>query len=156
VEYDLQAAEYRSLRLKGRKLEQSDIPKMVSFANRIMEERYELFLFRDENYFLRLLAETNCQNGDVLVLESGNEVVGILSYTQNGDDVEIQECLCENEIDMEELQGIFTGKEIKISYMPYMAYVLDRERLGKILALSKEKAEDYLFRCQDIFFREWV
>lgn len=65
---------------------------LAAFVNRVLEEQYDIFVYRDAPYYERLCAEQRAQNGDVMVIcRPGGDLIGTfctsreLLLQENGD-----------------------------------------------------------------------
>lgn len=102
--------------LECRGMTREDIPELVSFSNRILRGRYDVFAKRDRVYYETLLEEVRCENGEILLFYRGGVLSGYCCYLV-GDEVEAREPVCER------------GEEI-----PFALALLDRlQQFGKNL-----------------------
>ena len=80
--------------------EQSDIfEDIAAFANEILENKYEIYIYRNEKYYRRQLKELVAQNGDIFIAMNGKNIEGIFLYAREGE-IAIQEVI-------ERKEGIF-------------------------------------------------
>ena len=60
-----------------RPVEKGEYQKLADFVNCVLQQQYDVFVWRDAAYYERLCAEQRCQNGDVMVVvrtaEDGTE-----------------------------------------------------------------------------------
>lgn len=63
-----------------RSAEAEDIPKMAAFSNRVLKEHCHIFIQRDSLYYQRLMAETEVEDGGILISEYQGKINGILVY----------------------------------------------------------------------------
>lgn len=80
------------------KLDKERIHHVTESVNKILAEKYQMFVWRDISYYQRLLAEMESEQGEVLVLEKSGEVVGALAYG-NGEKTEIKEIVLSQELE---------------------------------------------------------
>lgn len=76
-----------------RPVEKGEYQKLADFVNRVLQQQYDVFVWRDAEYYERLCAEQRCQNGDVMVVvrivEDGTEeFTGTFCTAQEGEDSE--------------------------------------------------------------------
>ncbi len=115
---------------------QQDIPEMVSFANSLLQEEYDIFTWKTEAYYQRMMAELVSQDGALLLLEENGKLRGICSYGKAEEHVEIQEILCNKEIGenvLDLLEEYFGDISVQITEMNFMIRILDLRVLGLLL-----------------------
>lgn len=64
-------------------LKRNDIAKMQQAAdvvNAILAEQYDMYVWRDSYYYERLVEETASEQGDILLIEAEEKIIGILAY----------------------------------------------------------------------------
>ncbi len=131
-----------------RKADGADIPGMIAFSDRFLQQNYDVFLRKTEADHRRMLAEMECENGGVLLLtdamageraageEEGNSIRGILSYGTADDVLELKELLIskeDREIARQLLARHFPRKKIEIPGMNFMVRILDLRTLVPML-----------------------
>ena len=108
-----------------------DTAQMAAFANRILGQRYGIYIRRDAYYYRRALAELEAEHGNALLLKNHGELCGILLYgldgAESGGTAEVKELLLEKMISEEdarylckrilESQGIMAEPKCTISRM---------------------------------------
>lgn len=87
---------------------EEDFEEMAAFSNRVLADRCEVFIWRDRNYYYRLLKELASEHGGALLLkESG--LCGILLYSISSAEenlVEVKELLLMDSVSREEAEQI--------------------------------------------------
>lgn len=64
-------------------LKRNDIAKMqqaAETANAILAEQYDMYVWHDSYYYERLVEETASEQGDILLIEAEEKIIGILAY----------------------------------------------------------------------------
>ncbi len=83
-----------------------DAAQMASFANRILERQYGVYIRRDAYYYRRALEELKAEHGNAVLLRNHGELCGILLYgldgAEYGGTAEVKELLLEKKISQEE------------------------------------------------------
>lgn len=83
-----------------------DAARMAAFANRILGQRYGIYIRRDAYYYRRVLAELEAEHGNALLLKNHGELCGILLYgldgAESGKTAEVKELLLEEMISEED------------------------------------------------------
>lgn len=82
----------------------ADIPRLVSFANRLLEQEYDIFPYHTREYYERAMAELASQDGAVVLLEREGELAGCFSYGKAEGHTELQEILVKKEYRPEFMQ----------------------------------------------------
>lgn len=67
--------------------------ELVLFSNRLLAQFYDIYTYRTEYYYTRLIHEMESTGGKVLLCYEKEQLVGFLSYMAEGD-IYITECLC--------------------------------------------------------------
>ena len=62
---------------------------LADFVNKTLAKQTNIFVLRDAAYYERLIREQRSQNGDVMVIFSGKEIIGTFCTTQE-EDIDIQ------------------------------------------------------------------
>lgn len=79
----------------------------IHMANIMLSERFDVYPYRSMHYYERMSKEMKAADGDVLVVQKENRVVGIISYMteqgEHGQEVAIVESL----LDIEDTSAIF-------------------------------------------------
>ncbi len=96
--------------------ETEDCGDMADFADRILKEKYEVYVKRNKCYYERLLREFESENGGLLLVKEEGKLVGLLAYGEEGE-YEIVEPLFES------------GKE---SLIQNAVYVLTRDETTEV------------------------
>ena len=116
---------------------------LAEFANGYLQEHYNIYVHRDEEYYAMQLEESKAQNGDIYVLFEQGEIKAFFLYAKEGDEVFLQEV-----IEAEEGKLDFLQKEEKKKPI-IMARIIHLEEMLKLVC-SKEpktviiKVEDHL------------
>lgn len=83
---------------------------LAVFANRVLEEQYDIFVYRDAPYYERLCAEQRAQNGDVMVIcRPGGDLIGTfctsreLLLQENGDPIHVRKTDSKEECELREV-----------------------------------------------------
>lgn len=58
------------------------VKELAEISNRILKEQYQVFPLRTMDYIRRLQKELNSQDGDIIVLQKNQNIVGYFSYTR--------------------------------------------------------------------------
>ncbi len=146
----LQAAEVSGDRVTFQDAENADIPAMSRLANELLEREYDIFPEHTEDYYRRMMAEMECQNGGLVLIRrekslQGKEqrITGIFSYGREEDQAELQELLAEKECREELVQSINgwlltnPGNSIGASEMNFMFRILELPTLVHMLSCRK-------------------
>ncbi len=108
-----------------------DAAQMASFANRILERRYGIYIRRDAYYYRRALEELKAEHGNAVLLRNHGRLCGILLYgldgAEYGGTAEVKELLLEKKVSREEAarfcqkilesQGIMAEPKFTVSRM---------------------------------------
>lgn len=136
---NLRAAELTARKPELRKAAKADIPAMVKFANEFLERQYDIYPYRTEGYYQRMLAELACQNGGLVLMELDDQIVGIFSIVRDEDHAELQEILVLPEY-REQLFSLAEAFVEGASFLPlavtkmdFMVRILDIRVLGLML-----------------------
>lgn len=146
----LRAAELTGRKPELRKATEADIPAMVEFANGFLEEQYDIYPYRTDGYYRRMLEESACQNGGLALLEQGRELVGIFSYGQDEESAELQEILVlpEYQEQLFSLAQAFVGGDsflpLAVTKMDFMVRILDI----RVLCLMLRSPEPFTLKVQ--------
>lgn len=119
-----------------RKCTLEDIPKLTRFSNEMLQQKYDIFPYKTEVYYARMLAELEGECGGLMLVVQGEELVGCFSYGQSNDKTEIQEILISSRNDKGIFDGIretFSDRQINVTDMNYMIRILDIRVLGLLL-----------------------
>lgn len=65
-----------------RMAEQADCKRIAQFADRLLREKYQVYMKRDWQYYERMLLEQKSQKGGILLAESEGEIVGTVLYDE--------------------------------------------------------------------------
>ncbi len=91
---------------RWRRASAEDATRMAVFSNRVLERRCEVFIWREEQYCRRLLAELAAEHGGALVSENWQGMNGLIFYSINRSQgtvtAEIKEILLEEDVTKEE------------------------------------------------------
>lgn len=146
LEKEIQAAEVQSQSVKTaevmeqlalREAVRADIPQIIEFSNRILEEKYNVFPRRTEKFYIRKLEELKSENGGIVLLFVENRLVGMCSYGKEAASVELQEILVEEAYKEhlgDALLTYFKEERLGITTMPYMVRILDLKTLVSLLS----------------------
>lgn len=92
--------------LSWKQAQPEDFERMAEAANQWLGKRYQIFVKRDVSYYQRLMAETKAEHGTVLLLESEENIYGILVYGREEAEergkrpiAEVKELLLETELE---------------------------------------------------------
>lgn len=68
---------------------------LAQFANEVLRQQYDVFVYRDAAYYERLCAEQNCQGGEVMVLcrEDDASIIGSFCSAQDEEGTELREII---------------------------------------------------------------
>ncbi len=151
----LQAAEVSGDRVTFQDAGNGDIPAMSRLANELLEREYDIFPEHTADYYRRMMAEMECQNGGLVLIrrekklsekkssEKKSRITGIFSYGREDDQAELQELLAEKECREELAQSINgwlltnPGDAIGVSEMNFMFRILDLPTLVHMLSCKK-------------------
>ena len=61
---------------------QADCKRIAQFADRLLREKYQVYMKRDWQYYERMLLEQQSQKGGILLAESEGEIVGTVLYDE--------------------------------------------------------------------------
>lgn len=81
-------------------VQQRELGAVAQFVNGVLARSYEMFVYRDAAYYVRLCEEQRCQGGAVMVIRSAGELIGTFctaqepSYGKSGD----KKSLCLREV----------------------------------------------------------
>ncbi len=67
-----------------------DFYDLARFANETLAGQYDLFVYRDEEYYRRLSAEQQCQGGAVMVIRRNGQMIGSFCTAREPSDAEVQ------------------------------------------------------------------
>ncbi len=100
---------------------------LAEFSNKLLQERYRIYVHRDAAYYERQLLESRAQNGDIYVqLEQGG-VTAFYLYAKEGEEVFLQEVL-------EKQPGVLRNVEKSGEKQPViMARILHLEEMLKLI-----------------------
>lgn len=97
---DISSVQLKSVRSIISENEKSDIfEKIAAFANEVLENKHEIYLYRNAKYYRRQLKELVAQNGDIFLNIKGENIEGLFLYAREGE-IAIQEVI-------ERKEGIF-------------------------------------------------
>ncbi len=65
-------------------ISESDLCKLVSFANTTLSQQYDYYIFRTSDYFRTLLAELKSQHGGIYLFKKEEDIVGYILYANEG------------------------------------------------------------------------
>lgn len=82
----------KNLQLNVELADEKDCEMLADFANRILQERYEVYAKRDRHYYERLLQEVKSEDGGILLVKKEEKLLGFFSYGK-GENYEIIEPL---------------------------------------------------------------
>ncbi len=147
-----------------------DVLQMASFANRILGQRYGIYIRRDVYYYRRALEELRAEHGNAVLLKNHGELCGILLYgldgAEHGGTAEVRELLLERAVSQEETgrfcqkvlesQGIMAEPKCTISRM--MVRITDLLSLAPYLKSRKPvslavKVKDAIIEANNGCFR---
>lgn len=130
------------------KAKEQDIPAMVEFSNHFLETRYQIFIRRDEDYYRRLLAETETEHGGILLMRSEGKVQGLLVYGME-EKMEIQELLLEsgNCLQSRLQDSQFVSHEVSFPSMNMMVRIT--EIFEFVSLMRSEKPRSYCIKLTD-------
>lgn len=77
--------------------QRKDTAIMAQAANEILKEQYGLFVYRDVEYYQRLLEEVSSEKGAALLLKKQEQVIGLLIYGMEEGQAEIKELVLAEE-----------------------------------------------------------
>lgn len=116
-------------------LEKESLEEAVKAANKILEEQYDVYVQRDVDYYKRLIAETASEMGEVLVIEKGENVAGILAYGKDRQ-AEVKEFLLMKQYEMQRTEicnQIFGENGWKEEAMRMMIRITDLQSMDGML-----------------------
>lgn len=131
------------------KMQASEAEEIAVFSNQLLEQKYDIYIRRDTDYYIRLLAETAAEHGGVILIESGKKRLGIIVYGmetitgKNGAEektAEIKELLLAKEYETQAetlCQNALPDCRIVYSDMRMMVRITNLEILGSLMR-SKE------------------
>lgn len=131
-----------------RKAEEQDIPGMVEFSNRLLKKKYQIFVWRDEDYYRRLLEETKAEHGGIMLMKLEGKIQGLLVYGME-EKMEIQELLLESDDSLHEVlqNGRFSSYEASFPSMNLMVRITG---LFEFVSLMRSvKPRSYYIRLID-------
>lgn len=108
---------------------------LAAFAERFLEERYQLFLKRDAAYYRRQKKESLAQNGDVYLWKENGEITGFYLYAEEDEEGEIQDAAGERQA-AEGLLGISEKRSPII-----MARITNAAAMLSLLRLREEATD---------------
>lgn len=74
--------------------DRAGISKLVEYSNALLSGQYDIYTYRTEYYYYRLIHEMESTGGSVLLCYDGGRPIGYVSYMAEGD-IYITECLCD-------------------------------------------------------------
>jgi predicted acetyltransferase len=113
-----------------------DAAKIAVFVNQVLEMHYDLFIQRDENYYIRMLHELGSCAGKIILAETNNILWGVFCYGNEYEKIEIKEAIFQP--DKEDClktiwEEMFAGKTVVFQEMKFMGRILDLSILGELL-----------------------
>lgn len=106
-----------------------DLTAVILFANQCLMARYEVFAYRDQAYYEKLLAEVEAEQGEFILIYRDVRLIGYVAYGKD-DGVEIKECLYAPEEDKHVLRWLtnhFKNQKAKILTLPLSMSVSIKE-----------------------------
>lgn len=105
---------------------------LAEFSNKLLQERYRIYVHRDAAYYERQLLESRAQNGDIYVQFEQGEVTAFYLYAKEGEEVFLQEV-------MEKQPGMLRNVEKTGEKQPViMARILHLEEMLKLITSPNE------------------
>lgn len=106
---------------------------LAEFANRNLEERYNIYVYRDVSYYEMQLKESEAQNGDIYVFFEQGVIKAFFLYAKEGEEIFIQEV-------MEEQAGVLDFLQKAEKKKPIiMARILHLEEMMKLVCSKENK-----------------
>ncbi len=120
-------------------MQEEEAAGLASFAGRLLEQRYQLFLRRDEAYYKRQKKESRAQNGDIYLWKEQGEIAGFYLLARENGKEEIQEGMVS---DAFAKQGTL---EISSKRQPIiMARITNVVSMLSLLRLSRQAGPDFI------------
>ena len=117
------------------------LEQLVDFANRILKEKYQIYVYRDVAYYEMLLKELEAQNGDIYILFENGDIKAYFLYAKEEGKVFIQEVLQEDGVSLECLQKQQYKKPI------IMARIVHLEEMMRLV--RSEKPREVILKVED-------
>ncbi len=117
------------------------LEQLADFANRILKEKYQIYVYRDVAYYEMLLKELEAQNGDIYILFENGDIKAYFLYAKEEGKVFIQEVLQEDGISLECLQKQQYKKPI------IMARIVHLEEMMRLV--RSEKPREVILKVED-------
>lgn len=117
------------------------LEQLADFANRILKEKYRIYVYRDVAYYEMLLKELEAQNGDIYVFFEKGSIKAYFLYAKEEDKVFIQEVLQEDGVSLECLQKQQYKKPI------IMARIVHLEEMMRLV--RSEKPREVILKVED-------
>lgn len=127
-------------------MQEEESAALAAFAEGLLEQRYQLFLRRDEAYYRRQKKESQAQNGDIYLWKEQGEIAGFyLSARENGKE-EIQEGMVADGFAKRETLRISSVRQPII-----MARITNVASMLCLLRLSGQAEPDFITVCFRLF-----
>lgn len=149
-EAELEAAQIREFpeqKTLLRPAKETDLAGMVSFSNELLEQEYDLFPLKSEASYRRAMAETESQEGGLVLMKNADELSGIFSYEMEDGCAQLQEILVKKEL-RAGFGGLaanyFKETPVRIMDMNFMVRILDLQ----VLCLLLRSEEPFSLKVQ--------
>jgi len=124
--------------IMSRQADVNDLVILTEFSNAVLREQFDVFAYRDKNYFENLLEETRIEDGQALLLYKGNELIGYAATAFSNDTANVNSSAHDNHLFIREL--IVLPEYLEQVYHWLKRYF--RYKSGKLL-LSATKSPFY-------------
>ncbi len=117
------------------------LEQLADFANRILKEKYKIYVYRDVAYYEMLLKELEAQNGDIYLFFENGSIKAYFLYAKEEGKVFIQEVLQEDGVSLECLQKQQYKKPI------IMARIVHLEEMMRLV--RSEMPREVILKVED-------
>lgn len=142
----------RDEKLRIKRMEANELADVIVFANEQLKEKFDLYLYRDEEYYVLLEKELQSENGAVFLIYKKEELIGVYLYAQEDEESFIQEVILSKDCENYEL---FIEEKKKKPII--MARIICIEEMGKLCLLNKNAPENSImltFNIEDKIINE--
>lgn len=120
--------------LRFESLNEKNMQEAICFANCLLEQRYDIFVTRNKDYYQRNLKELKSENGDILLVKAGSILVGIFSYGKSEAGIQLREEIFLEEYDFPDIiMGFFSGARLHFDRASLMMRILDLNQMVRLL-----------------------
>ncbi|MFP3154593.1 GNAT family N-acetyltransferase [Lachnospiraceae bacterium ZAX-1] len=114
----------------------NDWEACAKFVNDELQGKQDIFVYRDADYYRRLMAEMQSEHGAVMLVKENEEIVGTFSYGRYKTHIELREPIFKKKYEPQIehiLQTAFWKERIVENPISNMVRILDLRALGLLL-----------------------